>query len=145
MEERRLALLEAAEGTDVRVERTVDDQLKIQVPGDISFALGIASPQFRLRPVLDAFAQVLANDKAILVRLVGHTDSSGTDANNDPLSLRRAETMRGYLEVRGIKADRIELAGRGSREPIAGNDTPEDRSRNRRVEILLREPRTYHR
>jgi hypothetical protein len=116
------AMQQATEGTGLQVERTVDDQLKMCAP-----------------------AWRTAASRPNGSRLVGHTDSSGTDANNDPLSLRRAETMRGYLEVRGIKADRIELAGRGSREPIAGNDTPEDRSRNRRVEILLREPRTYHR
>lgn len=52
------------------------------------------------------------------------------------------QVVRTCLEDRGIKAERIEWFGRGSREPIAGSDTPEDRSRNRRIEILLREPRT---
>jgi outer membrane protein OmpA-like peptidoglycan-associated protein len=48
--------------------------------------------------------------------------------------------VRNYLEDRGIRADRIEVAGRGSREPVASNDNAEDRARNRRVEIFLREP-----
>lgn len=142
MEEKLHAMQQATEGTGLQAVRTVDDQLKIQVPSDISFALGMASLEYRLSPVLDELAQRLDNDKATRVRVVGHTDGAGTHAINDSLSLRRAEIVRAYLEDRGIKADRIELFGRGSREPIAGNDTPEDRSRNRRIEILLREPRT---
>ena len=76
------------------------------------------------------------------MRVVGHTDNTGSDAINEPLSLRRAESVRGYLEDRGIKADRIEVAGRGSREPVVANDSAEDRARNRRVEIFLREPKS---
>jgi len=74
------------------------------------------------------------------VRIVGHTDSTGTDAINEPLSQRRADTVRDYLTDRGVAASRIETAGRGSREPIASNATPEGQSKNRRVEIFLREP-----
>jgi outer membrane protein OmpA-like peptidoglycan-associated protein len=76
----------------------------------------------------------------MIVRIVGHTDSTGSDAVNDPLSLRRAESVRNYLSDRGVGAGRIEVAGRGSREPVASNDTAEGRAKNRRVEIFLREP-----
>ena len=53
---------------------------------------------------------------------------------------RRADSVRNYLADRGVPATRIETAGRGSHEPIAGNDTTEGRAKNRRVEIFLREP-----
>lgn len=141
MEEKQQAMERATEGSGVQVTRTADDQLKLQVPSDISFAVGSAALEPRLRPVLDAFAHGLDQDKATLVRIVGHTDSTGSDHINDPLSLQRAQTVRGYLEDRGIRGDRIEVAGRGSREPVAGNESAEDRARNRRVEIFLREPR----
>lgn len=140
MAEKQRAMEQATAGTGVEVTRTADNQLKLQVPSDISFATGSAAIEPRLRPVLDAFANGLEAERDLRVRVVGHTDSTGSDAINDPLSLRRAESVRSYLEDRGIRADRIEVAGRGSREPVASNDTPEDRARNRRVEIFLREP-----
>jgi outer membrane protein OmpA-like peptidoglycan-associated protein len=139
MEDKRRAMEQATAGTGVAVERTTDDQLKVQVPSDISFAVNSAAIEPRLRPVLDTFAQGL--DRNTLVRVVGHTDSTGSDAINDPLSLRRAESVRAYLEDRGVAAARIEVAGRGSREPVASNDNADERAKNRRVEIFLREPR----
>jgi outer membrane protein OmpA-like peptidoglycan-associated protein len=141
MADKQRAMEQATQGTGVEVTRTADDQLKLQVPSDISFAVGSAALEPRLRPVLDAFAHGLDSDRDTLVRVVGHTDSTGSDAINDPLSLRRAETVRNYLEDRGIRGDRIDVAGRGSREPVASNDNADDRARNRRVEIFLREPR----
>jgi outer membrane protein OmpA-like peptidoglycan-associated protein len=140
MQEKQRAMERAAEGTGVAVTRTPDNQLKVDVPADISFELGSAALQPRLRPVLESFAQGLAQDRASRVRIVGHTDSTGSDAINEPLSLQRAESVRLFLVDRGIGADRIEAFGRGSREPLASNATPEDRARNRRVEIFLREP-----
>ncbi len=141
MEDKQRAMERATEGSGVQVTRTTDDQLKVQVPSDISFAVGSAALEPRLRPVLDAFAQGLEQDRASLVRIVGHTDNTGSDAVNDPLSLQRAQTVRAYLEDRGLEAGRIEVAGRGSREPVASNENADDRARNRRVEIFLREPR----
>jgi len=140
MENKRLAMEQATQGTGVEVSRTVDNQLKLDVPSDISFAVNSASIEPRLRPVLDAFAHGLSSEPNMQVRVVGHTDSTGSDAINEPLSLRRAESVRGYLEDRGIRPQRIEAAGRGSREPVASNESAESRARNRRVEIFLREP-----
>jgi outer membrane protein OmpA-like peptidoglycan-associated protein len=140
MEEKRRAMEQSTQGTGVAVTRTPDNQLKLEVPSDVSFAVGSATIDPRLRPVLDSFASGLGGQPNMLVRVVGHTDSSGSDAINDPLSLRRAESVRNYLEDRGVSASRIEVAGRGSREPVASNDTAEGRAKNRRVEIFLREP-----
>ena len=140
MQDKQQAMEQATRGSGVQVSRTADDQLRLQVPSDISFAVGSAALEPRLRPVLDAFANGLERDAQMLVRVVGHTDNTGSDAINEPLSLRRAESVRSYLEDRGIAGDRIAVAGRGSREPVATNTTPEDRARNRRVEIFLSEP-----
>ncbi|WP_119353326.1 OmpA family protein [Azohydromonas sediminis] len=139
MEDKRREMERATAGTGAQVTRTADNQLKLEVPADISFATGSATIEPRLRSVLDAFANGLSNQPTMYVRIVGHTDSTGSDAVNDPLSLRRANSVRDYLTDRGVAASRIETFGRGSREPIASNDTPEGRAKNRRVEIFLRD------
>lgn len=138
MQDKQRAMEQATQGTGIEVARTEDNQLKVNVPSDISFAVGRADLQPGLRPVLDQFAQGL--DATTVVRIVGHTDSTGSDAINDPLSLERARTVSNYLQDRGVPASRLEIAGRGSREPAADNITPEGRAQNRRVEIFLREP-----
>lgn len=138
MQDKQRAMEQATQGTGIEVARTEDNQLRVNVPSDISFAVGRADLQPALRPVLDQFAQGL--DATTVVRIVGHTDSTGSDAINEPLSLERARTVSNYLQDRGVPASRLEIAGRGSREPVADNTTPEGRAQNRRVEIFLREP-----
>lgn len=140
MEDKRRALEQSTEGTGVAVTRTEDNQLKLNVPSDISFETGRASVRPELRKVLDDFANGLKDDPTTRVRIVGHTDSTGSDAINNPLSQERADSVRSYLEDRGIAANRVETAGRGDREPIADNNTDAGRAKNRRVEIFLREP-----
>ncbi len=141
MEDQRRAMEAATQGTPVEVSRTADNQLKLDIPNDISFATGSAALKPELRSVLDAFASGLkSGGQGTLVRVVGHTDSTGSDAINNPLSLERAESVRNFLEDRGIAGNRIEVVGRGSREPLASNDTAEGRAKNRRVEIFMRDP-----
>ncbi len=140
MEEQKRAMERATEGTGVEVTRTADNQLKLNVPSDLSFDVGRADIKPELRSVLDQFATGLKAQPATLVRIVGHTDSTGSDAVNNPLSRERAESVKGYLEDRGVSGSRIEAVGRGEREPIADNATAEGRAKNRRVEIFLREP-----
>ncbi|MCP5270495.1 MAG: OmpA family protein [Burkholderiaceae bacterium] len=138
MEEKQRAMERATAGTGIEVAKTADNQLQVNVPSDLSFATGRADLNPSLRPVLDQFAQGL--DSTVLVRIVGHTDSTGSDAINDPLSLARARTVRDYLEDRGVPASRLMIEGRGSRQPVADNATDAGRAKNRRVEIFLREP-----
>jgi outer membrane protein OmpA-like peptidoglycan-associated protein len=73
------------------------------------------------------------------VRIVGHTDSTGSDAINNPLSVNRAQSARDYLVARGVNSSRISIDGRGSREPVADNGTESGRARNRRIDIFLAE------
>ena len=72
--------------------------------------------------------------------IVGHTDNTGGDAINQPLSVDRAAHTRDYLASRGVSPTRVVVEGRGSREPIASNDDNTGRARNRRVEIFVAEP-----
>ena len=138
MEDKRKAMEQATAGTGIEVARTADNQLQVSVPSDLSFDVGSAALRPNLRPVLEQFAQGL--DHSMLVRVVGHTDSTGSDAINDPLSQQRADTVRNFLGDRGVAAARISTAGRGSREPVADNGSEAGRAKNRRVEIFLREP-----
>lgn len=139
MEQQKRDMQAATRGTGVTVSQTADNQLKLDIPSDISFATGRADIEANFRPVLDSFAQSLRANPGTEVRIVGHTDSTGSDAINNPLSLQRATSTRNYLADRGVNPARIQVAGRGSYEPIASNATAEGRARNRRVEIYVGE------
>lgn len=139
-EDRRAALEQATRGTGVEVSRTADDQLKLNIPNDVSFDTNSAAIRPAMRNVLDPFANSSRGDTRSLIDIVGHTDSTGSDAINNPLSVNRAQSVRDYLESRGVVARNVQIAGRGSREPVADNATEAGRARNRRVEIFLREP-----
>jgi outer membrane protein OmpA-like peptidoglycan-associated protein len=138
MEDKRVAMEKATQGTGIAVARTGDNQLKVNVPSDLSFDVGRADIKPGLRPVLDEFARNL--DPNMLVTIVGHTDSTGGDAINNPLSVNRAAAVRDYIAVRGVAPARMTIDGRGSREPVALNDTTAGLAQNRRVEIFLRDP-----
>ena len=139
-EDRRVAMEQATQGTGVDVTRTADNQLKVNIPSDVSFDTGSAAIKPQMRTVLDPFAASLKDDPKAQLTIVGHTDSTGSEAVNNPLSVQRAQSVRDYLAARGVAPTRIQIDGRGEREPVADNTSDAGRARNRRVEILLREP-----
>ncbi len=139
MEAKKRQMEQATAGTGTVVTQTADNQLKLSIPNDISFASGRYDIQPRLMPILDQFAQGLNQQPSMEVRIVGHTDNTGSDAVNNPLSINRAQSARDYLVSRGVAAQRISIDGRGSREPIADNSTEAGRARNRRIDIYLAE------
>ncbi|WP_019882701.1 MULTISPECIES: OmpA family protein [unclassified Methylophilus] len=140
MEAQKQEMEQATAGTGVAVTKTENNQLKLEIPSDISFDKGKSNIKPNFRPILDKFATGLQNNAAARVTIVGHTDSSGSDAINDPLSVNRAASARSYLAERGIAFNRITIDGRGSHEPLAANDTEANRAKNRRVEIFVAEP-----
>ncbi len=142
MQEQKRAMEEATAGTGVSVVQTPDNRLKLEVPSDISFDTNRADIRPEFQPILDQFATSLTSHTATQVTIVGHTDSTGTDAINDPLSVNRAASTREYLVARGVDPLRIAIDGRGSREPVAENSTVSGRAQNRRVEIYVAEPAT---
>ena len=139
MEDKKRAMEQATRGTGTVVTQTADNQLKLSIPNDISFDIGRADIRPNLRPILDQFAQGLSQQTSMEVRIVGHTDSTGSDAINVPLSISRAQSARDYLVDRGVDSRRISVDGRGAREPVADNATAEGRARNRRIDIFLAE------
>lgn len=140
MEEQKKEMEQATEGTGVGVTQTADNQLKLDIPSDISFAVGSANLDSNFRSVLSTFSDGLVNNPSATVTIIGHTDSSGSDAVNNPLSLKRANSVRDYLVTKGVASSRILTEGRGSREPIVANDTKANMAKNRRVEIYVAEP-----
>ncbi|HAU58719.1 MAG TPA: hypothetical protein DCW87_14955 [Comamonadaceae bacterium] len=139
MERQKRDMERATQGTGIAVTQTADNQLMLNIPSDISFAVGRSDIQPNFAPVLDKFAESLRNNPYTDVRIVGHTDSTGSDAINNPLSMDRAASTRNYLTARGVDGRRIAIDGMGERHPIATNDTAEGRARNRRVEIFVGE------
>ncbi len=138
MEDRQKALEQATQGTAVQVARTADNRIRVNIPSDFSFDVGRSAVKPPMRPVLDELAR--NTDAALRMNVIGHTDSTGSDAVNRPLSLDRAESVRDYLVGRGVAASRIVVDGRGASEPVASNDSESGRAMNRRVEIYLSEP-----
>ncbi len=90
------------------------------------------------RQELDQLRRALADYPAPEITVIGHTDRVGSVSFNDALSLRRAHTIRQYLEDLGIRALRMDVAGRGEREPLVPTADEVAEPRNRRVEINLR-------
>jgi len=140
MEAQKKQMEEATAGTGVAVTQTPDNRLKLDIPSDISFDVGRADINPNFRTVLDTFATGLSNNPSSKITIVGHTDSSGSDAINNPLSLNRAISVRDYLAARSVASSRFTTEGRGSREPLVANDTAANKAKNRRVEIFVAEP-----
>jgi outer membrane protein OmpA-like peptidoglycan-associated protein len=140
MEQQKQQMEEATAGTGVAVSQTEDNRLKLDIPSDVSFDKGRADIKPNFRPVLDKFAASLVANPNTKVTIIGHTDSSGTDAINDPLSVNRAARTRDYLTTRGVASSRFTIEGRGSHEPVVANDNAANMAKNRRVEIFVAEP-----
>jgi len=140
MEAQKRAMQQATQGTGVQVSQTADNRLKMDIPSDVSFDTGRADIKANFRPILDRFAATLNDNPAATVSIVGHTDNTGSDAINQPLSVERAAHTRDYLGMRGVSPTRVVVEGRGASEPLAPNDSDANRARNRRVEIYVAEP-----
>jgi outer membrane protein OmpA-like peptidoglycan-associated protein len=139
MQEQKRTMEQATQGTGVQVSQTADNRLKLEIPSDISFDTNRSDIKPNLRPILDRFATTLNQNQATTVSITGHTDSTGSDAINQPLSVERAAHTRDYLSMRGVSPTRIVVEGVGSSQPIASNNDNAGRARNRRVEIFVSE------
>lgn len=139
MQNQKIAMEQATVGTGVAVTQTSDNRLKLDIPSDISFDTGRSVIKPNFAPILNQFATSLNQNPVSTVNILGHTDNTGTDAINNPLSVERANATRDYLISRGVAGARIGTDGHGSREPIADNNTQAGRDKNRRVEIYVAE------
>ena len=128
--------------TAEEAKRTFADALAAQPPQAVSFTLYFETNSTEVTPAsraaLDALFAEVAKRQAVEVQVTGHTDRVGSDADNDRLSLQRAEAVRAMLVQRGIKANFIRAVGRGERETLIPTPDEQAEPRNRRVEVIVR-------
>lgn len=97
------------------------------------FDKSVLKPEGRAK--LDDLVSKIQGINLEVIIAVGHTDSVGSDAYNQKLSVRRAEAVKAYLISKGIERNRIYTEGKGEKQPVADNRTAEGRAKNRRVEV----------
>ena len=120
------------------VERVGRDTLLVHFDSDVLFAVDSAILDGGSRSSLDRVAEVLVEFRKTAVVIQGHTDATGSEEHNEKLSRRRADAVRGHLAGRGVAPKRMSAIGYGESQPVASNATPGGRTRNRRVDVLLR-------
>lgn len=129
-------LRKSMSGTGVNVERD-GDELKIVMPGSISFGTGKSDIQPSFYKTLNQLSASLAQFKDTQLVITGNTDSVGSYDANKILSSHRADSVAQFLQANGVDAARVQTVGAGSSMPIASNDTADGRAQNRRVEIKI--------
>lgn len=139
MDRQDAALRAKLQGTGVSVTRTGPngENITLNMPGNITFAVNSADISASFYPVLDSVALVFKEFDKTMVEVAGHTDSDGSEAYNQQLSERRASSVVAYFVSRDIRADRFLTVGAGESRPIATNATAEGKQQNRRVEITI--------
>ncbi|KFJ90199.1 MULTISPECIES: OmpA family protein [Pseudomonadaceae] len=130
-------LRQTLQGTGVQVQRNGDD-LKLIMPGNITFASNSADISSSFYPTLNSLVLVFKEFNKNGVNIVGHTDNTGSLELNQSLSQRRAQSVANYLTANGVPGQRISAYGAGPSQPIASNASEAGRAQNRRVEINLR-------
>jgi outer membrane protein OmpA-like peptidoglycan-associated protein len=128
--------------TQAEVNRIFEAALAAQPPKLLSFILyfeeGKAQVTSESQATLEALLAEVARRSAVEVQVTGHTDRVGSVADNDRLSLARAQAVREILAQLGLRSDFIRAVGRGEREPLVSTPDDQPEPRNRRVEVIVR-------
>jgi outer membrane protein OmpA-like peptidoglycan-associated protein len=138
MDRQEKELRENTAGTDVEIDRE-GNELLLTMPAGITFPINSYQVQPQFTATLDQVAQTLSSFPSTMIDVYGHTDPSGGDQINIPLSQNRAQSVANYLAQRGVASARIATQGFGSSQPLPGNfnRTEAERAANRRVEIRI--------
>nr|WP_211051437.1 OmpA family protein [Parasphingorhabdus halotolerans] len=136
MDQQEKKLREQTAGTGIDVTRE-GDNLILNMPSNVTFAVDSSAIQPNFQTTLGSVANTLSQYEKSYVDVLGHTDSTGTDAYNQALSERRAESVANFLSNSGVQRARLATKGYGESQPIATNTTEEGRAANRRVEIKI--------
>lgn len=136
------AKAEAEAIANAQVESVTDanglQAVKITFDSGILFATNKANLNAAAKNSLREFAGVLKNYADADIAIIGHTDNTGSDEINNPLSLERAQSVESYLRSCGVTVGQIaSVEGKGSTEPVADNSTSAGRTQNRRVEVYM--------
>ena len=136
MDKQEAKLRAQLQGTGVSVTRNGNDVV-LNMPGNITFKTASADLNANFYKVLDSVSLVLKEFDKTTIDVEGHTDSDGSEAYNQQLSLNRAHSVGSYLESHGVNGQRVVAFGAGEAHPIASNSTAEGKQQNRRVELKL--------
>lgn len=136
MDEQERQLRQDMAGTGVDVQRQ-GDTIRLQAPESVTFQTNSAQIQPQFRRTLNDVAASIQQYPNTVVRVEGHTDSTGSASYNQDLSVNRAQSVASYLAQQGVSSSRLQAVGYGESRPIATNSTPQGRAQNRRVEILI--------
>ena len=136
MDVQEAKLRQKLQGTGVSVTRQ-GNNIVLNMPSNITFGVDSSSINGQFFDVLNSVNIVLKEYDQTLVEIMGHTDSTGSQAHNQALSERRAQAVESYFLSRGIKPLRLATYGYGEGYPVASNNTNSGRQLNRRVEIVL--------
>jgi outer membrane protein OmpA-like peptidoglycan-associated protein len=136
MDKQEAKLRQQMAGTGVDVVRK-GDNITLDMPGNLTFGFDSADVNATFYPVLNKVAQTLREYDKTVIEVAGHTDSTGSDSDNQTLSERRASNVAAYLSGQGVPGARMVTVGAGEAHPVASNDTEEGRAQNRRVEITI--------
>jgi outer membrane protein OmpA-like peptidoglycan-associated protein len=128
--------LEKIEGAKVETVNE-GEAIKVTFESGILFATNSSTLSSESKASLTKFAESLKTHTDTNVEIFGHTDITGSDAVNIPLSQQRAASVQSYLIMQGVGSGRLISHGKGSSEPIASNDNATGRTQNRRVEIYI--------
>ncbi|MCE7059758.1 OmpA family protein [Dyadobacter sp. CY343] len=119
---------------DLEIPLEAIEKDRAEVLNNIFFQTGKYELDEKSKVELDKMADFLTRNKSIKIEISGHTDDVGSDGENMELSRRRAQSVQEYLHKSGIATERISSRGYGETKPVAGNDSDENRQRNRRIE-----------
>jgi outer membrane protein OmpA-like peptidoglycan-associated protein len=129
---------ELEEIKEAKVEKINNGEgLKVTFESGILFETNSSTLNTSSQQALTKFAQSLQNNPETNLAISGHTDNTGNDAINQPLSERRAESVSNFLVGKGVGRNRMTTVGNGSNQPVADNNTAEGRQQNRRVEVVI--------
>ncbi len=136
MDKQEAELRAELQGTGVSVTRD-GDNITLNMPGNVTFATNSSDLKPAFFNVLNSVSKVLVEFNQTVVEVAGHTDSTGSDAYNQSLSERRANSVAAYLRSQSIDGQRLLTLGVGEQWPVADNSTDSGRRANRRVEITM--------
>lgn len=136
MDDQEAQMRQVMRGKGVNIQRQ-GDQLLLTMPNKITFDTNSSALKSGFIHTLNDISEVLNYYNKTTIKVIGHTDSSGTAAYNQTLSEKRASAVANRLRSNGVSGQRLYVVGAGEGQPIASNDSPAGKAQNRRVEIKI--------
>ena len=128
---------QAAELAQIAETKRTEHGIVTKLKGDITFDSGASMVKSTAQNNIQKISQIISKYPEDVVKIVGHTDSTGSDTKNQSLSQMRAQSVKSIMLANGVPATAITVVGMGEGQPVSSNETVDGRAQNRRVEILI--------